>query len=210
MQITHGGRCYTINGINDSDHIVRLLSKTGTFYEIDLLGYIERIKDFLPDGEVVDVGANIGNHTIFLAEFVRTPVTAFEPNPVVLPLLKENLSANDVKVEVVEVGLGSSPRHGRMETVSETNLGMARMDTNSGDIPISTLDEQCRGRQIALIKVDVEGMELEVLHGAVETLKRCRPHLFLEAATKRHLKDLRAFLEPLGYQPIVKWAYTPV
>jgi FkbM family methyltransferase len=209
MQITHHGRRYAMTGV-DGDHIAKLLKKTGTFYEIDLLKYMQSIKGYLPAGETIDVGANIGNHTIFLAEFVRPPVTAYEPSPKVLPLLKDNLSNNGIDATVVELGLGANQGFGQVEIVDQANIGNTRVIPGQGDTPITTLDDECRGKEVALIKVDVEGMEIQVLQGAVETLKRCKPHLFLEAATKAHLKELREFLEPLGYRPVVRWAYTPV
>lgn len=208
-EITYGGREYTINGI-DGDHIENLLKKTHKFYEIDLLKYIESIEKYLPEGEIIDAGANIGNHTIFLAEFVRAPVTAFEPNPAVLPLLKGNVSNNKINARVVELGLGSARGYGKVEIVDQTNIGNTRLAVGDGDTPISTLDNECRDKQIALIKIDVEGMEIEVLRGAIETLKRCTPHLFLEAATRKHFQELKRFLEPLGYRAVVRWGYTPV
>ncbi len=207
VNITHRGRAFHIDGVSDNDHIVKQLARAGTFYEIDLLTYMESLD--LADGVAVDVGANIGNHTIFLSEFVRKPVVAFEPNPVVLPLLKSNLTANGSDVRVLELGLGAAPSRGSMEVVNAANVGMARIGAGD-DIEISTLDEECRGVDVALIKVDVEGMELDVLRGAVETLERCRPHLFLEAATRRHFRELKEFLAPFGYRPVVRWAYTPV
>lgn len=210
VDIAHRGRAFQIDGVSETDHIVKLMAKSGTFYEIDLLGYIEAIKDVLPPGLIVDVGANIGNHTVFLATFLGRPVVAFEPNPTVLGLLERNLAANDAQVRVVAKGLGAAPGRGTAVVVDEANVGTARLDTTGGDLEITTLDAALVGEQVALIKVDVEGMELQVLQGAVETLKRSQPHLFLEAATRAHFRELRDFLAPLGYRPIVRWAYTPV
>lgn len=180
-----------------------LLDRTGTFYEIDLLAYMETLD--LPEGVVVDVGANIGNHAIFMASFLG-PVVAFEPYPRILPLLRENLSVNNVDVKLFEVGLGSEPSRGSL--VAEAgNIGAAHV-VEGDDVAIETLDGH--NLDVALMKVDVEGMELQVLQGAVETLKRCRPHLFLERGTRKHFRELRAFLRPLGYRPVVRWAFTPV
>lgn len=210
VDIAHRGRKFQIDGVSNDDHIVKLMAKSGTFYEIDLLKYIEAIQDVLPSGVIVDVGANIGNHTVFLAEFLGRPVVAFEPNPDVLFLLQRNLEVNDARVRVVEKGLGAKPGRGTAVVVDEANVGTARLDTSGGDLEIVTLDAELCGEQVALIKVDVEGMELQVLQGAVETLKQSQPHLFLEAATRENFLELRDFLAPLGYRPIVRWAYTPV
>lgn len=210
VDIAHRGRKFKIDGVSADDHLVKLLAKSGKFYEIDLLGYIEAIQDVLPPGVVVDVGANIGNHTVFLAEFVGRPVVAFEPNPDVLGLLERNLAVNGSKVEVVRKGLGAEPGRGTAVIDDAANAGNAHLDTSGGDLEITTMDAQLGGQRVALIKVDVEGMELQVLQGAVETLKKSQPHLFLEAATRKHFRELRDFLAPLGYRPIVRWAYTPV
>lgn len=209
VDLAYKGRKFHLEGISDQDHLMERIAHYGTFYEIDLLTYIESLTDVFAGGVAVDVGANIGNHAIFLAEFVRSPLIAFEPNPTVLPLLKSNLKRNNVHVELIEKGLGASESHGTMEVLNEQNLGNARI-IEGGDIDITTLDHACKDVDVALIKVDVEGMELQVLEGAVETLERCRPHLFLEADTKQHLRALKEFLKPLGYEPLVYWADTPV
>ena len=202
VNIAYRDRTFDLDGV-EGDHMLDLLQSTGTFYEIDLLAYMETLD--LPDGVIVDVGANIGNHAIFMASFLG-PVTAFEPYPVILPVLKRNLEANPVDVKLFEVGLGAKPSRGAL--VAEAgNIGAAHI-VEGDDVEIDTLDRF--NLDVALMKVDVEGMELEVLQGAVETLKRCRPHLFLECGTRKHFHVLRAFLEPLGYKPVVRWAFTPV
>ncbi len=209
VDIVYRGRNFRLAGSHDSDHIVRQLLNTGTFYEADLLAYIEAIKDEFPPGIAVDVGANIGNHAVFLAAFVR-PVLAVEPNRRLLPLLRDNLAAAQVDHQVLEAALGSVRGRGTLTVPDEGNIGSAQIRTGGGDVEVATLDEACGNRQVALIKVDVEGMELEVLRGGIVTLTTSRPHLFLEAATRRHYRELKAFLSPLGYRPIVRWAVTPV
>lgn len=68
-----------------------------------------------------------------------------------------------------------------------------------GDVPVRTLDSY-GFTDVAVIKIDVENMELAVLRGAMETIQRERPVIYAEAWEKGdYLETHRAFLEPLGY-----------
>lgn len=60
-----------------------------------------------------------------------------------------------------------------------------------------------------LIKIDVEGMEVDVLRGAIGTIERCSPKLLVEAATAQALQDVEAVLRPLGYRKIKVYNETP-
>lgn len=210
VDVYHGHRRFSVIGISSDDYIVRKMVETRAFYEIDLLSYIESIASDLPPGVVVDVGANIGNHAIFLGAFVRAPVIAFEANPDVVPLLRRNLVEAGVEHTVVGKALAATPSRGTIVVPDRRNIGSAVVVAGSGDIEVSTFDDLYPDIQVAVMKVDVEGMELSVLRGATDMLARCRPHLFLEAATRRHFIELAAFLRKWGYRPVVRWAYTPV
>ena len=139
----------------------------------------------------LDIGANIGNHCLFLARHFDR-VVAFEPNPVARHLLNANLAIN--RIENVRVDArGLSDQAGSESLVVKAgNLGAshvkgARDDGrrwgSSGEVAIElTTGDQCLDPEadIDFIKLDVEGFEHEVLQGLLGTIRRCRPILMLE------------------------------
>jgi hypothetical protein len=60
------------------------------------------------------------------------------------------------------------------------------------------------------VKIDVEGMEVDVLKGANQVLTSDRPHVFAEASSRTHFHALRSYLRQFGYVPLSRWAVTPV
>src|SRR5206468_4045383 len=79
-------------GYSDVDVIAREIRERSLFFEIGLLEHI--YLSVAGRGVFLDVGANIGNHSVFFAKFCADHVLAVEPNPKVLPLLRRNLKTN--------------------------------------------------------------------------------------------------------------------
>lgn len=208
-----------MSGAADDDMIYREIVRKQTFYEVSLLEYAASLISER-NGLVLDVGANIGNHSVYLGTFATDHLISVEPNPIVLPALRANLKANAVDATLIEKGLGAEA--GRASVVENTeypdNYGMAALATGNGTIEIVTLDsvvadwrsQTTSDAPVTLIKIDVEGMELDVLRGATETLTRDRPDLLIEAATRTHVDALTAHLAPLGYASVGHFAATPV
>ncbi len=192
--------------VNQNDlYVGRSLLAYGEWaeFELQLLGPLLRAGDV-----VVDAGANIGTHALFFAQTVgpRGHVLAFEPQRHVHALLSDTMALNDVTawVTCIRAALGSTA--GSMivpdlPTQMILNFGaLALGDCVTGDqVPLVTLDglalPQCR-----LIKVDVEGMEAEVLQGAADTIRRHRPILYVENDRPEASAELLALLRAFGYR----------
>ncbi len=76
-----------------------------------------------------------------------------------------------------------------------------------GEIPIDTLDNL--EQECSLIKIDAEGFEEKILRGGIELLKRCHPHIFVEAQTELELANIDNILIPLGYTRKEQFNKTP-
>jgi FkbM family methyltransferase len=227
MQFTYESKSFDIEGVSQDDHIYRTICRTGTFYEIDMLEYIYRTKHLIYKkgfkNVVIDIGANIGNHSVFLCSFLADHLIAIEPNPKVLARLRRNLSQNASNYTLMECAVGDKTSRGTIvvpENVSD-NIGSARVDANTdtGDIDILTVDSilsswKDKGEEsiaVPLIKIDVEGMEPEVLKGSENTILEFKPHIFAEAATRQDFQKISKFLRPFGYRKMPgHWASTPV
>lgn len=103
-------------------------------------------------------------------------VYAFEPNAESVAILRRNAQMNQVTVDVSEVALGASNGTARFAPFG----GTSRI-TPDGEVqvPVRSLDSFGLAR-VDVLKVDFEGYELEVMKGAVETLRRCRPTMMIE------------------------------
>lgn len=227
MQFEYRSKSFDIEGVSKEDHIYKYILENGNFYEIDLLNYIYTLKSSICSNKnnniVFDIGANIGNHAIFLSTFIADHLIAIEPNVTVLPTLRRNLSKNVSNYTLYECAVGEEPGRGRMIVPNNTsdNVGAAQVDMQSeeSDVEITTLDALFSAWKetnntpinVTLLKIDVEGMELKVLKGGVHIINEFRPHIVIEAPNKQDLKNINAFLRPLGYQKLPgRWALTPV
>ena len=182
---------------------------TNNFYEFQML---EFIRDNIPKGVMIDVGANIGNHTIFLAKYCATKVMAFEPFPDTFKLLDKNITDNGLRFNVIASNYGLSDNYESvfMKSVNG-NAGMNKVDSE-GDAPVQLiafdlildLDEP-----ITLIKLDCEGYEEKALLGMIETVKKYKPALFIECQTEKELVAISKILIPLGYSNKQRFNHTP-
>jgi FkbM family methyltransferase len=173
--------------------------------------------DIVSSGDqCIDVGANFGIHTLYLANLVGDSgkVWAFEPLPKNLDLLRWNIRLNHLsqRVEVVsKVASNSSEPFLRMagmdDPVAVTACLSNETDSKTISVPNVRLDDMFNAKScnIGLIKIDVEGAEMEVLRGAEEMLKRFKPNLVIEvhgfALPKfgSSVSELRGFLTGIGY-----------
>ena len=157
----------------------------------------------------VDVGANRGTYTLPLSWYSRT-VVAFEPHPYMHFLLCESAIPN-----TTIHGCALSDRNGRadLNVPMETNSERPNLATIAGapaggesrpyPVELRTLDS-FELEDVGFIKIDVEGAELSVLRGALETIRASRPAILCEILDLREGEPDRAlekvaFLARLGY-----------
>jgi FkbM family methyltransferase len=168
------------------DTVQKAILDGGCFYEATLL---RALRPTLPAAaRVVDVGANIGNHTLYFAGVCRArEVIAFEPNPDVLPELRANIAANgltNVNTTHLGIGLGTLPGRAALHLESKdahinNRGGMSLVNRLDGDVRVARLDELVSG-PLDLIKIDVEGMAMGVLEGAEKLVLEARPDVLME------------------------------
>jgi len=165
-----------------ADRIQRRQAR-GRFYEADELEIIAR--HFQVGGVFCDIGANIGNHSIYVLKFLSAAQSiVIEPNPAAYELLVLNMIFNDCfeRVDFSHIGMGLSDRvaddMGLRER--EKNLGATKLEDGTGDIQVAPGDTLLAGRKVDFIKIDVEGMELSVLSGLKRTIATQRPAIFIE------------------------------
>jgi FkbM family methyltransferase len=185
---------------HENDHIATVIRQSGTFYEAEMLDDV-RARLFFPVC-AVDVGAHVGNHTTYFAKVLGLRTLSYEPNPVNFAHLVETIERNKLgdRCTLRNVAVGAVAGRSREGDHGGSNSGMARVVSDpDGAIEVVTLDGELVGEpRIDVVKIDVEGWELEVLQGARETLARHRPLVYVEAEQST-FESLCTDLRAAGY-----------
>jgi FkbM family methyltransferase len=186
-----------------------------------LLGSYEREQTALfrqlvaPGSVVVDIGAHVGYYSLLSARLLggRGRVAAFEPDPRNAAFLRRHVAVNRstrklVKVEQAAVGAANGTARFSAGTGSGTGHIAAEGEFQ---VRLVKLDDYLAAERLAPthLKIDVEGAECDVLQGALETLRKYKPTLFLSthgpaphAACRRLLTELNYRLAPIIGQDI--------
>lgn len=191
----------------------------------------EMVETIEPGWTILDIGANVGFHSLLASKVVGTDgnVIAFEPNPATAAILRGNLDRNECdNVAVVEAGAARGSALGFMERSS--GVGDAFAHVRSSDDNLATADsvrltsvddevERLGLSRVDFIKIDVEGGELPALEGSIETLKRFGPIVAFEAYEdycKRFdssVIQILSLLKDVGYEvrqaDSYQWIATP-
>ncbi|WP_162243834.1 FkbM family methyltransferase [Pseudorhodoferax sp. Leaf274] len=196
------------------EHIAQYINFDGR-YEKDELDYVGRkLERWIAGKVVLDIGANIGNHTVFFAE-KAAHVFSFEPHPRTFQLLK--LNSENFR-NVTAYNLGASDCEKQLMAVSPLlNVGATaivadsdqagRVSENERKILFNlvAIDDvaELAGADIGFVKIDVEGHELQALHGLSRILSQQKPVVMFE----QHGKEIEGgtspaldFLRERGYQ----------
>lgn len=200
--------------------------------------FVERFRDWVnwdkrvylsfvePGYNVLDIGANVGAHAVFLSHMVRKSgrVLAFEPLPENVASLNETIRRRarfaNISIYPVAVGNPESIHSGVTMKVPGDDLTQASLrlqqsgswegeaDVREFPVPLTTLDtdrEVQSLQHLEFVKIDVEGGELDVLRGGSYTLSRQLPLIYCEAYDKWEASfgyapaDLLDFARSLGY-----------
>lgn len=155
-----------------------------------------------PGSTAVDVGANLGIHTLALSDCVsHGKVLSFEPRRSVYPKLIDNVNENGItNVVASDKALGDSVGGGRLHVEeNDFNIGKARLsDQGNQAVDVTTLDHALKGSTsaVSLIKIDTEGHELHVLRGAACLLADHKPVLVCEYSPASYSFDQLKSLIP--------------
>ena len=187
-------------------------------------GEIELVRKFLRPGDyVLDIGANIGTHAIPLAKAVghEGQVIAFEPQPRIFELLTANTLVNGLSnLRSICAGCGAQAASiGLPEPDYSTNgafgslalgpfLNAPDQASSSVRIQVMAIDDTFNLRGLRLIKIDVEGMEIDVLRGAERTIRRLRPILYIENEWPDLSEPMLRAVRDLGYRSF--WHVEPL
>ena len=160
---------------------------------------------------VLDIGANVGAHTLFFADAVGPGgrVLAFEPQRLVFQTLCANVALNGLtNVHCRNEAVGAEPGTVRVPVLDpekEQNFGGLSLagqregKTEGEPVPRVTVDGLDLGR-CHFMKVDVEGMEVSAIEGAAETIRRHRPLLYVENDRREHSDALIRLIASLDYR----------
>ncbi len=197
------------------DGVQAIILRNADFFEAPLLNRIKELGLIGPDTTVFDIGANIGNHTVFFSKILRAKqVYAFEPQEYCVHVLERNLSLNGLEaVEVACVGVGAASGQAVLDRFQSRNHGAAAFSpAEEGDVDMIALDDfvaQNMIDEVSFVKVDVEGHAAEVLQGAEKTLSRFKPPLWAELLPRFNEVDpVLELISPLGYSVAEKLSRT--
>ena len=162
-----------------------------------------KIGKLIRNSIVLDIGTNIGNHTLyFLNECEAKLVYCFEPIKDTFHVLEENIKINHLESRVVpmNVAVGKNSGKARVGYYTKDNTGMTTLDLSSdGDIKVVSIDELGIPKKIGLVKIDVEGFEVDVIRGMMVTIQRDTPFLFIEIQNT-NFDIVNSMLQEFGYQ----------
>jgi FkbM family methyltransferase len=206
-QCRHGVMLYNVNDQFQG----RMLDKYGEYSEGEVDTFAQLLK---PGMTAVEVGANIGSHTVAIAHMVgpQGRVLAFEPQRAIFQVLCANTALNALEqVEPYWMAVGAAAGEviiDRLDMRAVQNFGGYSIGAAKvGDkVPLRTLDSfelpACH-----MIKIDVEGMEADVIRGAAATIRRCGPMVFCENESSEKSPELIQLLWDLDYD--CYWHVTP-
>jgi len=148
-----------------------------------------------------DIGAHLGFYGLMASRMACHPVFAFEPDPENAAVCRQIFVRNSALVEVIEAAVCDSDGSVTFARSGGINIGGKICDDGPLHVPCVTLDAFVRSHPAPdVIKIDVEGAELQVLEGAAYLLRDRRPTLMVEVHDETFEPRIGEMLKPLGYR----------
>lgn len=186
----------------------------GRFYESEgtgLLSYLYKNKETYQGKTCLDIGASIGNHTVYFSKVLKCEVISIEPVPESYSHLKQNMALNNIDGIHYNMALGNHTGMVSMQNVSGAHFNVGMYQVRDGNqVPIDKLDNLFV-KQFDFIKIDVEHYNEPLLNGGKEfftSQNNC--HVFIECETKEILGKTNKIMKSYGYKfQDVKVNHTP-
>lgn len=197
---------------NDVKQTYKLKDGTYKFDDIDKVAEIIRnIKDPI----MLDIGANHGILGYRMIQHIPSiKIIAFEPQKYMYDVMKQSIRENNFNIELHNKCVGKKEQITSIDVYDYDKEGsfgsVSLIKDKSNDVRQSPIDKQkvemitvdsLNLNQIDFIKIDVEGMELDVLKGGIETIKKFKPVLLVEHA-KGNKREIKKFINSfnVGYE----------
>jgi FkbM family methyltransferase len=203
-QLAAGRDGYFLYNRNDP-FIGRAIEKYGEYSGLEM----DLFRQFCTPGNVViEAGANIGSHTVGLARLVgpQGRVLAFEPQRLVFQTLCANVALNSLEnVDCFWAAVGSEQGPITVPDINprqEFNFGgVTLLDAHAGQqVSCLTIDHFITLPRVNVVKIDVEGMESDVLRGGEQVLKKFKPILYVENDRIEKSEALIQLIAGFGYR----------
>ena len=157
--------------------------------------------DFIPSNKdlVIDVGAQYGDYAILCSKFYGARVTAFEPLLKNYELFKRNIKLNfinDANIKLYNFALGSANKIIYLSYSGDMVHKWKSKDVQK--VVLKRLD--VFKLKPTILKIDVEGFEMEVLAGAIKTLRRYHPKIIIEVHSRDLKNRVLKMLSAFGYK----------
>lgn len=189
---------------NKGEYISDFIQQTGWYYEPKTIEYIKNIG--LKDCNILDIGANVGNHTIAISKVTNNcAVISFEPFESNYKILKHNqiLHSNN-NIQTYQYFVTSKENSEDTFYINpvwgECNLGYIKESDSCGQEVTNHYIDLFKYSNLNLIKIDVEGLELDVLKGSIETIEEHKPIIIAEHHTIEEHYQVLEYLKQFGYK----------
>lgn len=186
---------FVISG-DQEDYIFSIIRDTNNFYEHEILDewnkYLSNVK------VILDIGANIGNHSIYWSQFDNIEkIIAFEAVKSIYEILARNVNNNNIaKIELHNLAVGEKDGYAEIDKFDENNYGSTSLKVvDESEIKIVSVDNFLSNKdlQIDFVKIDVEEFEVFVLNGMKHTIAKDKPIIWVEVSLNTLNEVLEVF-----------------